>query len=104
MVMKRIEAFFQFGKLDEVIAEVEKAGVKGMTVFYARGRGEAERLKLHMLRGIKMTQPMFNIIDGIVMIVDDDLVDIIVQTIKKHANAKGKGIIIVSNTESVVKI
>jgi nitrogen regulatory protein P-II 1 len=102
--MKRIEAFFQFGKLEEVVEELERAGATGLTVLYARGRGEAERSKLHMSRGTKMTQPMFNLIDCVIIIVEDDLVETIVQTIKKHADTTRKGIITVSNIESTVKI
>lgn len=102
--MKRIEAFFQFGKLEDVVEELERAGAKGLTVLYARGRGEAERFKLHMSRGTKMTEPMFNLIDCVVIIAEDDLVEILVQTLKKHADSTSKGIITVSNVERAVKI
>lgn len=102
--MKRIEAFFQFGKLETVVEAVEKAGAQGITVIYARGRGAAERLPLHATRGISMQRPLFNIIDGIVTIVDDNLVEPIIDAIKKQTGNGSKGIVIVSDVNKIVKL
>lgn len=101
--MKRVEAFFQFGRLESVVEEVEKAGVSGLTVFYARGRGTAEREKIHIARGTKLQEQPYNLIDCIVTIVEDDQVEKVVDTIKKHANSTSRGIINVSDVGKVVK-
>ncbi|MGQ0606544.1 MAG: P-II family nitrogen regulator [Candidatus Nitrosotenuis sp.] len=102
--MKRIEAFFQFGKLESVIEEIERIGVKGTTVFYARGRGEAERARVLGERGTQMHTSQFNVIDGIVTIVDDSIAELVEKTIKKYASAEGgRGIIVTSNVENVLK-
>ncbi len=101
--MKRIEAFFQFGKLESVVEEVEKVGVNGLTVFYARGRGAAEREKIHAARGTKLQEQSYNLIDCIVTIVDDDQVDKVIEAIRKHANTTSRGIVNVSEVNQVVK-
>ncbi len=102
--MKRIEAYFQFGRLETVVEAVEKAGVEGLTVIYARGRGSAERIPLQSKRGTAMQQPLFNIIDGLVTIVEDNLVESVIDAIKKNASHDAKGIIIVSDVNQVIKI
>ena len=101
--MKRIEAFFQFGKLESVVEEIERVGVKGLTVFYARGRGAAEREKIHTARGTKLQEQSYNLIDCIVTIVEDDQVENVVDTIKKSANSTYRGIVTVSDVDKVVK-
>ena len=102
--MKRIEAFFQFGKLEPVVEAVEKAGVGGLTVFYARGRGPAERKKIHTSRGTKLEEQRYNLIDCIVTMVDDDQVENVIDAIKKNANSTSKGIITISDVSNFVKI
>lgn|SRR5574338_1059577 len=101
--MKRVEAFFQFGKLESVVEEIERIGVKGLTVFYARGRGTAEREKVHTARGTKLQEQSYNLIDCIVTIVEDDQVEKVVDTIKKSADSTSRGIITVSDVNKVVK-
>jgi nitrogen regulatory protein PII len=102
--MKRVEAFFQFGKLETVVEAVEAAGAEGITVIYARGRGSAERMPVQSKRGTTMERPLFNIIDCIVTIVDDHLVDPVIDAIKKHTSFDVKGIIIISDVARVIKI
>ena len=102
--MKRVEAFSQFGKLEPVVEAVEKAGVSGLTVFYARGRGPAERTKVHTMRGTKLEEQFYNLIDCIVIVVEDDQIDKVVDAIKKNADSTSKGIITVSDVDKVVKI
>lgn len=102
--MKRIEAYFQFGRLETVVEAVEEAGAEGLTVVYARGRGSAERVPLQSNRGTAVQKPLFNIIDGIVTIVEDNLVEPVVDAIKKNASFDAKGIIIVSDVNQVIKI
>ncbi len=102
--MKRVEAFFQFGKLESVVEAVEKAGVGGLTVFYARGRGPAEREKIHTSRGTKLEEQHYNLIDCIVTVVDDDQVENVIDAIKKNANSTSKGIIAISDVSNFIKI
>ena len=102
--MKRVEAFFQFGKLEPVVEAVEQVGVKGLTVFYARGRGPAERAKVHTARGTKLEEQLYNLIDCIVTVVEDDQVDKVIDAIKKSANSTSKGLITVSDVTQIVKI
>jgi nitrogen regulatory protein P-II 1 len=102
--MKRIEAYFQFGRLETVVEAVENAGAEGLTVVYARGRGSAERIPRQSNRGTSVQKPLFNIIDGIVTIVEDNLVEPVVDAIKKNASFDAKGIIIVSDVNQVIKI
>jgi nitrogen regulatory protein PII len=102
--MKRVEAFFQFGKLESVVEAVENAGVGGLTVFYARGRGPAEREKIHTTRGTKLEEQFYNLIDCIVTIVEDDQVERVIDAIKKNANTTSKGIITISDVSKIVKI
>lgn len=102
--MKRVEAFFQFGKLESVVDAVEKIGVGGLTVFYARGRGPAEREKIHVSRGTKLEEQRYNLIDCLVTIVEDDQVDKVIEAIKMNANSTSKGIITISEVNKIVKI
>jgi nitrogen regulatory protein PII len=102
--MKRIEAFFQFGKLESVVDAVEKIGVGGLTVFYARGRGPAEREKIHASRGTKLEEQRYNLIDCLVTIVEDDQTDKVIEAIKMNADSTSKGIITVSEVNKIVKI
>lgn len=101
--MKRIEAFFQFGRLETVVEAIEEAGAKGLTVMYARGRGSAERMPLQSKRGTEMQRPLFNIIDCIITIVDDEVVEPVINAIKTNVSFDVKGIIIVSDVNQVVK-
>lgn len=102
--MKRVEAFFQFGKLEPVVEAVEKAGVGGLTVFYARGRGPAERAKITTARGTNLEEQLYNLIDCIVTIVEDDQVDKVIDAIKKNADSTSKGIITISDVAQVINI
>jgi nitrogen regulatory protein PII len=102
--MKRIEAFFQFGRLESVVEAIEAAGAEGLTVMYARGRGQAERKPMPTCRGTAKQKPLFNIIDGVVTVVDDSLVEAVVNAIKTHASFDAKGIIVVSDVSQVIKI
>ena len=101
--MKRIEGFFQFGKLEPVVSAMEAAGAKGITVFYARGRGTTERVPVHVRRGTQMRPALFNIIDGIVTVVEDELVEPGISAMKSSSFGS-KGIIVVSDVTQTVKV
>lgn len=102
--MKKIEVYLQSGKLEQIIEVIEQAGQKGLTVFYARGRGDAGRSRVHSQRGVKMQESMFNMIDCVVAVVEDKLVDSIVTKIKKHVEGNTKGLVIVSSIDDAVKL
>ncbi|TBR08565.1 MAG: P-II family nitrogen regulator [Candidatus Nitrosotenuis sp.] len=102
--MKKIEVYLQSGKLEQIVEVIEQAGQKGLTVFYARGRGDAERSKVHGQRGVKMQESMFNMVDCIVAVVEDKLVDSIVTKIKKHVGDGSKGLVIISSIDDAVKL
>lgn len=102
--MKKIEVYLQSGKLEQIVEVIEQAGQKGLTVFYARGRGDAERSKIHGQRGAKMKESMFNMVDCVVAVVEDKLVDSIVIKIKKHVGGDNKGLVIISSIDNAVKL
>lgn len=102
--MKKIEVYLQSGKLEQIVEVIEQAGQKGLTVFYARGRGDAERSKVHGQRGVKMQESMFNVVDCVVAVVEDKLVDSIVTKIKKHVGGDSKGLVIISSIDDAVKL
>lgn len=102
--MKKIEVYLQSGKLEQIVEVIEQAGQKGLTVFYARGRGEAGRSKIHSQRGVKMKEAMFNMVDCVVAVVEDKLADSIVAKIKKHVEGGSKGLVIISSIDDAVKL
>lgn len=102
--MKKIEVYLQSGKLDQIVEVIEQAGQKGLTVFYARGRGDAERSKVHGQRGVKMKEAMFNMVDCVVAVVEDKLADSVVMKIKKQVGGDSKGLVIISSIDDAVKI
>lgn len=102
--MKKIEVYLQSGKLEQIVEAIEQVGQKGLTVFYARGRGDAERSKIHGQRGVKMQEAMFNMVDCVVAVVEDKLVDAMVTKIKKQVHGDNKGLVIVSSIDDAINI
>lgn len=102
--MKKLEVYLQSGKLEQIVEVIEQTGQKGLTVFYARGRGDAERSKVHGQRGVKMQEAMFNMVDCVVAVVEDKLVDAMVAKIKKHVGGDNEGLVIVSSIDDAIKL
>ena len=104
--MKRIEAFVKTDRTSLVVDAIKKAGVKGLTVFSARGQGEGARPMVESSRGTKRQVAEYNEIDSIVTIVDDSKADAIITAIVNAAGTgtKGDGKVFVSTIDDVIDI
>ena len=93
--MKRIEAVVQSELSKQVIKEIRKVGVGGVTLIQSLGQGAGERPE------IGGRQIEFNSIDVIVTVVHDSAVKSVVSAIMDtaHTGNKGDGKIFVSNIE-----
>lgn len=93
--MKRIEAVVQSEFSKQVIKEIRKVGVGGVTLIQSLGQGAGERPE------IGGRQIEFNSIDVIVTVVHDSVVSSVVSAIMDtaHTGNKGDGKIFVSNIE-----
>jgi nitrogen regulatory protein PII len=93
--MKRIEAVVQSELSKQVIKEIRKVGVGGVTLIQSLGQGAGERPE------IGGRQIEFNSIDVIVTVVHDSAVNSVVSAIMDtaHTGNKGDGKIFVSNIE-----
>lgn len=102
--MKLVTAIIKPFKLDEVREHLVKQGVTGMTVTEVRGFG---RQKGHseLYRGAEYIIDFVPKIKIEVMI-NDDLVDLVVDTILEHAKTGkvGDGKIMISSLEQVIRI
>lgn len=102
--MKKIEAIIKPFKLDEVKDALQDIGVQGMTVLEAKGYG---RQKGHseLYRGAEYVIDFLPKIK-IEIVVADDLVNAVVETIQNAARTGkiGDGKIFVSALEDVIRI
>lgn len=102
--MKKIEAIIKPFKLDEVKNEVSKLGVQGMTVLEAKGFGR-QKGHTEVYRGAEYKIDFIPKIK-IELIVDDDLVMKVVETIERTARTGkiGDGKIFISSIEEAIRI
>ena len=102
--MKMIEAIIKPFKLDEVKDGLVEMGVHGMTVTEVKGMGHQKGSK-ETYRGAEYTTDFMPKIK-IEVIVADNLVAKVVETIARHAKTGtvGDGKILVSDLTSVVRI
>lgn len=98
--MKRIEAIVQSDVSKQVIKEIRKVGVGGVTLIQSLGQGSGERPE------IGGRQIEFNSIDVIVTVVHDSEVNLVVSAIMNiaHTGQKGDGKIFVTNVEEAYDI
>ncbi|PIY89993.1 MAG: transcriptional regulator [Nitrosopumilales archaeon CG_4_10_14_0_8_um_filter_34_8] len=98
--MKRIEAIVQSDVSKQVIKEIRKVGVGGVTLIQSLGQGAGERPE------IGGRQIEFNSIDVIVTVVHDSEVNLVVSAIMNiaHTGQKGDGKIFVTNVEEAYDI
>ena len=98
--MKRIEAIVQSDVSKQVIKEIRKVGVGGVTLIQSLGQGAGERPE------IGGRQIEFNSIDVIVTVVHDSEVNLVVSAIMNiaHTGKKGDGKIFVTNVEEAYDI
>ena len=102
--MKKIEAVIKPFKLDEVKDELNNIGVMGLTVSEVKGYGR-QKGHTELYQGAEYAVDFLPKIK-IELIVDDDIVDSVIDVIKKkaHTGRIGDGKIFVSSVEEIVRI
>ncbi len=103
--MKEIKAIIRQFKLDDVITELHKIdGLPGITISETKGfgKGKGKNAETTISEGLHLLVPKIKI----EIVVNNDLVDEIVNTIQRvaHTGNPGDGKIFVTNIENVVKI
>lgn len=103
--MKEIKAIIRQFKLDDVITALHKIeGLPGMTISEIKGfgKGKGKDAEANISEGLHQLVPKTKL----EIVVHNDLVDEIVNTIQRtaHTGNPGDGKIIVINVEEVVKI
>ena len=102
--MKKIEAVIKPFKLDEVKDELNNIGVMGLTVSEVKGYGR-QKGHTELYRGAEYAVDFLPKIK-IELIVNDNIVDSVIDVIKKkaHTGRIGDGKIFVSSVEEIVRI
>ncbi len=102
--MKKVEAVIKPFKLDEVKDELNKIGVMGLTVSEVKGYGR-QKGHTELYRGAEYAVDFLPKIK-IEVIINDDLIDNVIEVIKKkaHTGRIGDGKIFISTIEEIVRI
>ena len=102
--MKKIEAVIKPFKLDEVKDELNKIGVSGLTVSEVKGYGR-QKGHTELYRGAEYAIDFLPKIK-VELVITDDLVNDVIDVIKKkaHTGRIGDGKIFNSSIEEVVRI
>jgi nitrogen regulatory protein PII len=102
--MKKIEAIIKPFKLDEVKEALNDIGIQGITVSEVKGFGR-QKGHTELYRGAEYVVDFLPKIK-LEVIVPDDLVPLVVETVEKSARTGriGDGKIFVTNVEEVVRI
>jgi len=102
--MKKVEAIIRPERLEHVKRTLEDKGFVAMTVSEVRGRGEQKGITLQF-RGRTMEVDLLPKVK-IEMVVDDDVVDAVIDTIVKAARTGkyGDGKIFVIPVEKAVRV
>ena len=102
--MKKIEAIIKPFKLDEVKEALNDIGIQGITVSEVKGFGR-QKGHTELYRGAEYVVDFLPKIK-LEVIVPDDLVTQVVETVEKSARTgrSGDGKIFVTNVEEVVRI
>ncbi len=102
--MKKVEAIIRPFKLDEVKEALLEEGIRGMTISEVRGYGRQKGHK-ETYRGSEY-QIEFVPKIKIEIVINDDMVDKIVDTILAHAKTGqvGDGKIFIYNIEDIIRI
>ena len=103
-VMKKIEAIIKPFKLEDVKDELNKIGVKGITVVEVKGFGR-QKGHTELYRGAEYIVDFLPKIK-LEIVVDDDLVEQVVEVIEETARTGkiGDGKIFVTPVEEVIRI
>ena len=98
--MQRIEAIVPYEVSRNVVEEIQKLGVSGITLVESRGQGEGERPE------IMGKQAEYNTMDLIITVVEDALVNSAVSVIMNtaHTGAKKDGKIFVTDVKETFDI
>lgn len=102
--MKKIETIIRPSKLDLLIDRLEGIGIKGMNIFEVKGYG-AQKGHEEMYRGVTYHIRLREKI-RVEMVVSDDMVEKVVDTIIKAAKTGnvGDGKIFISPVEDAIRI
>lgn len=104
--MKKVEAVIATEKVSAVNDALRKAGVGGVTVSDAKGRGAGHREEVSGSRGTARYVPEFHSRTSIVTVVDDSKAEAAVNAILSAASSgsPGDGKVFVSTVEDAVDI
>ena len=104
--MKRLEAIVKSDKLSSVVAAIQSAGAKGVTVTNIKGKGSADRPMLRSGRGTAQIRAEYNEMDSVMTIVDDSEVSKVVSAITEscYTGKNGDGIVVVTDVVEVINI
>jgi nitrogen regulatory protein P-II 1 len=104
--MKKIEAVFPSGRLDEAFTALEKEEIGGVTYLETKGRGQLARPQLSSARGTSTFTPEFNANTTIMVVVKDSVADRVVNKILEETSTglAGEGKIFVSDVDDAVDI
>jgi nitrogen regulatory protein P-II 1 len=102
--MKKIEAIIKPFKLDEVKESLNEIGVQGMTISEVKGYGRQKGHK-EIYRGAEYVVDFIPKIK-IEIVVDADMTDQVVETVRRAANTNkiGDGKIFVLPVESAIRV
>jgi nitrogen regulatory protein P-II 1 len=102
--MKKVEAIIRPERLDQIKKALEEHGIVAMTITEVMGRGEQKGITLQYRGGALQVDFLPKI--KIEVIIQDDLVDTVVQTISKagYTGKFGDGRIFVSTIEASYRV
>jgi nitrogen regulatory protein P-II 1 len=103
--MKKIEAVIPEDKLDSVFNALTKLDIGGFTYFTVKGRGKRPREMVSSGRGGRF-QSVYNVNANIFVVVQDNMVDKVVDTITSNASTgmQGEGKIFIYNVDDAVDV
>jgi len=104
--MKRVEAVIASEKVLAVNDALKKAGIGGLTVIDAKGRGKGEKPMIEAGRGTRRLPAEFSVRASVIAVVQDSEVDKVIKAILDIAStgAPGDGKIFISTVAEAVDI
>jgi nitrogen regulatory protein P-II 1 len=104
--MKRVEAVIASEKVLAVNDALKKAGIGGLTVIDAKGRGKGEKPMIETGRGTRRLPAEFSVRASVIAVVQDSEVDKVIKAILDIAStgAPGDGKIFISTVAEAVDI
>jgi nitrogen regulatory protein P-II 1 len=103
--MKKIEAVIPEDKLDTVFGALTRLDIGGFTYFTVKGRGKRPREMVSSGRGGRF-QSAYNVNANIYVVVQDNMVDKVIDTITSNASTgmQGEGKIFIYNVDDAVDV